>query len=262
MINPQSTGDLVPFNYQDTEVRTVLIGSEPWFVAADVARVLGYRESYYLTRRLDDEDKGPRMVGTPGGDQEMTVISEAGFYAAILGSQVEQARAVKRWLTHEVLPTIRKTGSYGVAVPDLETSEGRVLMLERALATERELITTKAELAVAAPKADLADRILDADGDLSVADTAKSLTRAGIKVGPTRLFNLLSGMGWITRAGDGRWRVKQRFIETGYMSVLPQSHYHPRTGVLVLDPPQPRVTPKGMARLLADHGGSSAAVSA
>ncbi|OHU29579.1 hypothetical protein BKG74_03340 [Mycobacteroides chelonae] len=119
--------------------------------------------------------------------------------------------------------------------------------------------TERAELAEAKvaelePKAEVADRLLDAEGDLSVRDAAQALTRAGVKVGATRLFAELDRRGWIRRGGeDGRYRVIQSAIETGYMSVLPQSHYHPKTGVLVLDPPQPRVTPKGIQRLLADY---------
>lgn len=112
----------------------------------------------------------------------------------------------------------------------------------------------EAKVAELEPKAEVADRLLDADGDLSVRDAAQALTRAGIKVGATRLFAELERRRWIKRGGgDGRWRVLQSAIEIGYMSVLPQSHYHPKTGVLVLDPPQPRVTPKGIQRLLADY---------
>ncbi len=109
------------------------------------------------------------------------------------------------------------------------------------------------------PKAEVADRFLNAEGDLSVRDAAQSLTRAGIKVGATRLFNTLEKRyGWIGRSpADGRYRVKQSAIEAGWMSVIPQSHYHPKTGVLVLDPPQPRVTPKGLQRILTDHGAES-----
>ncbi|MCR8695585.1 Bro-N domain-containing protein, partial [Rhodococcus pyridinivorans] len=106
---------VTPFQYGDTAVRIIDIKGEPWFVASDVARVLEYREAHDVTRRLDSEDKGPHPVRTPGGVQHMVVISEPGFYAAILGSRSEKARDVKRWLTHEVLPAIRKTGSYGTA---------------------------------------------------------------------------------------------------------------------------------------------------
>src|SRR5699024_1904545 len=97
------------------------------------------------------------------------------------------------------------------------------------------------------PRAEVADRLLDADGDLSVADAAKALTRAGVETGATRLFKALAGLRWIYRGkADGRWRVYQTAIETGYMAALPQSHFHPRTGDLVIDAPQPRITPKGL----------------
>lgn len=109
------------------------------------------------------------------------------------------------------------------------------------------------------PQAEVAAKLLDAEGDLSVADAAQTLTRAGIKTGQGRLFAALEQRGWIYRAkGDGRWRVMQSAIDAGWMSVIPQSHYHPKTGILVLDPPQPRVTPKGLQRLLADYGAGAA----
>ena len=101
------------FQYDGREVRTVTIDGEPWFVAADVARILGYRMASDMTRRLDSEDRGTHSARTTSGDQEMTVISEAGLYVAVIGSRVDGARAFKRWITHEVLPTIRRTGGYG-----------------------------------------------------------------------------------------------------------------------------------------------------
>lgn len=85
---------------------------EPWFVASDIAKMLGYHDAEKMTRRLDDDEKGTCSVGTPGGDQQMTVITEAGLYAAILGSKVEYAQCFKRWVTHEALPSIREHGGY------------------------------------------------------------------------------------------------------------------------------------------------------
>lgn len=105
--------DMIPFTYEGSSVRLVTDDNgEPWFVASDIAKILGYREAYDMTRRLDADEKGPRSVRTPGGTQEMTTINEAGLYAAILGSKVEGARPFKRWVTHEVLPSIRRHGGY------------------------------------------------------------------------------------------------------------------------------------------------------
>lgn len=250
------TTDLMPFTYEGSELRSFVIDGEPWFVAADVARLLEYSATAAMTRRLDDEDKGVRNLHTLGGVQQMAIISEAGFYEAILGSQSGKAKAVKRWLTHEVLPTLRKTGSYSTA-PALTDDE----LIHRALeVSARRVAELSEKVAELEPKAEVADRLLDAEGDLSVRDAAQALTRAGIKTGQNRLFAELEGRHWISRArGDGRWRVIQSAIDAGCMSVLPQSHYHPKSGELVMDPPQPRVTPKGLQRLLSDFTKGSAA---
>ena len=105
---------IIPLQFQSHQVRVIDVGGEPWFVASDVAKILGYREAKDMTRRLDEDDKGRRSVPTPGGDQLMTIITEPGLYAAILGSQVPGAQQFKRWVTREVLPQIRRTGSYGM----------------------------------------------------------------------------------------------------------------------------------------------------
>lgn len=137
------------------------------------------------------------------------------------------------------------------ALPDLSTAEGVLVMAEQFAATARELVAERARVAELTPRAEVADRLLDADGDLSVADAAKALTRAGIDTGATRMFKTLAGLRWIYRGqADGRWHVYQSAIETGWMSALPQSHFHPKTGELVMDAPQPRVTPKGLQRLM------------
>ena len=95
------------------EVRVAVQGNnEPWFVATDVAKILGFKDSFNLTRGLDEDEKGTHIVRTPGGNQEITVISEAGLYSAILRSRVPMAKEFKRWVIHEVLPQIRKTMVY------------------------------------------------------------------------------------------------------------------------------------------------------
>ncbi|BBY84199.1 hypothetical protein MPUL_53570 [Mycolicibacterium pulveris] len=105
------TAELVPFTYGDAPIRVVMVNGEPWFAAPDVAKALGYRDAWNLVRRLD-EDEATHSVSTPGGPQNITIISESGLYVAVLGSQVPGARDFKRWVTRVVLPQIRKTGSY------------------------------------------------------------------------------------------------------------------------------------------------------
>lgn len=242
------------FTYERAELRTLVIDAEPWFVLADLCRALDIRNGRDVAARLADDQRGVAQIDTPGGAQQMTIVNESGMYEVVIRSDKPEAVNFRRWITGDVLPQIRKTGSYSTA-PALTGPE----LVAAALIEANRMLEAKDErIAELEPKAAVAEKLLDADGDLSVRDAAQSLTRAGIKVGATRLFNALEAKGWIARApGDGRYRVKQSAIESGWMSVLPQSHYHPKTGVLVLDPPQPRVTPKGLQRLLTDHGASS-----
>lgn len=147
-----------------------------------------------------------------------------------------------------------RTREAEVAPKHLALTEDEIVAQALAITTRKvEALTER--VAVLEPKAIVADKILDATGDYEVADAAKVISRAGVVTGRNRLFNDLNERGWIYRhQGDGKWRVRQTALDAGYMAELPQSHYHPKTGVLVLDPPQPRVTPKGIQRILKDYG--------
>lgn len=244
------------FTYTNHQLRVVLIDDEPWFVLADLCRMLDIANPSSVVTRLDSASVDTlRLTEGNRGNPNVTIVDEPGMYEVVIRSDKPEAVAFRRWITAEVLPAIRKTGSYNTA-PVLEGPE----LLARAVLEAQSMLAAKDErIAELEPKAQVATLLLDADGDLSVRDAAQSLTRAGVKVGAGRLFSELERRGWIKRAmGDGRYRVIQSAIETGYMSVLPQSHYHPKTGVLVLDPPQPRVTPKGLQRLLADYNKEAA----
>ncbi len=109
-----AVGDIVPFSFEGAEVRVLTIDGEPWWVAADVTKVLGYRMASDATRWLDDDEKGTHSVRTPGGVQNVGVVNEPGLYALILRSKSSEAKPFKRWVTRDVLPTIRKTGRYEV----------------------------------------------------------------------------------------------------------------------------------------------------
>lgn len=107
--------DLTVFAFESSAIRVVAINAEPWFVATDVAKLLGYRDAEKMSRNLDNDEKGTHNVGTPGGNQEVSVISESGLYACILKSRKPEAKPFRKWVTAEVLPQIRKTGAYGTA---------------------------------------------------------------------------------------------------------------------------------------------------
>ncbi len=101
------------FKYEDNEVRTVEQGGEVWWVLADVCRVLSVKNNRDASRRLDEDEKGVAQIDTLGGSQKMTIISESGLYKVILRSDKPEAKKFTRWVTHEVLPTIRRTGGWG-----------------------------------------------------------------------------------------------------------------------------------------------------
>lgn len=106
------TAQIIPFKFEAREVRTLLIDDQPWFVASDVSAALAYTEASKMTRNLDDDEKGLHIVATLGGEQEMLVINQSGLYSAILRSRKAEAKRFKKWVTAEVLPAIRKHGSY------------------------------------------------------------------------------------------------------------------------------------------------------
>ena len=115
--------ELQIFNNEEFgNIRSLVIGNEPWLVGKDVARALGYGEGKSLNnavaKHVDDEDKGVTEMMTPGGKQNVTIINESGLYALVFGSKLPSAKKFKHWVTSEVLPTLRKTGSYAKVPTD------------------------------------------------------------------------------------------------------------------------------------------------
>ncbi|MER5584052.1 BRO family protein [Streptomyces asoensis] len=264
-IVPSPSTPLV-FTFPETaqHVRTVMIDTEPWWVAADVCSVLDIRNVADAMSSLDEDEKQqvPNLAITEvgRGGRDPWVISEPGLYSLILRSRKPQAKAFKRWITHEVIPSLRRTGSYSVepvapALPQ-DYEEALVALLGQV----RETKALTARVAELEPAATSWNVLAAADGDFSVADAAKILARdPSIKLGRNRLFTLLNEYRWTYRQpADDRPRVMQAAIERQWLSEIPQSHYHPRTGELVMDAPQVRVTVKGLHELHKRLGGTAA----
>ena len=238
------------FNYQDQPIRTLVVGNEPWFVASDVSKILGYRDAANLTRRLDAEDRGTRSVSTPSGDQEMTIINEPGLYVATLGSQVEGARQFKRWITHEVLPQIRKTGAYAVKeFSRLELLDmARESEVARIAEHEARQLAESRVLELAGP-ATAWEKLASAKGDLDVRDAAQVLCRDhNIEIGRNRLFRWLRANRWI----DGNNRPYQDKVNQGLLTEKIGTFVIQRSAGEMLAPPQLRITAKGLQRLQAE----------
>lgn len=159
-------------------VRSILIDGDPWFVAADVCKALELEKTNRALSRLDDDEKGAHSVSTPGGGQRMSIISESGLYSLILGSRKPEARAFKRWITHEVIPSIRKHGAYMTdsLLDALEAHPEAVPEYLNRLRSEnarnRELTR---RLRLALPKAEYYDAFVDPADCTNIRTTAKEL---------------------------------------------------------------------------------------
>ena len=192
-------------------VRTIERNGEPWFVGKDVAAALGYKDPTKAAReRVDEEDRGVAKIDTPSGEQEMTVINESGLYSLVLSSKLPSAKKFKRWVTSEVLPSIRKTGAYAVpkdypsalrALADAEEQKMKLLAENQRQAqaiADFEPIRQYVDTILASPSA-LATSQVAADYDLSAKALNKILFEAGIQ------HNV-----------NGQWILYKRHMGKGY----------------------------------------------
>ena len=256
-ITIQSTSGtaLSVFDFEGSTVRVITDESgEPWFVASDLAKILGYRMASDMTRRLDDDEKGTRSVRTPSGVQQMTIITEAGLYVAILGSKVEGAQRFKRWVTHEVLPAIRKTGMY--ATPDtvdriLDNPDVMIGILQRYKEAKEENTRQAAQLEAQKPKVEAYDDFMDSTGLLLVRDTVKLLSKNGVKIKEKELRQMMVAWDWAYRDETTKsWRPTSYAVERGYLALVPpHSHGTHSDGSRLDYQPTMKLTRKGFDRV-------------
>ncbi|WP_193596119.1 phage antirepressor KilAC domain-containing protein [Microbacterium sp. YJN-G] len=232
------------FRFDGHAVRTVLVDGEPWFVLADVCAALGLSNPSVTAARVDpDALSQAEVIDAIGRPQVARIVNESGLYEVAIRSDKPDALKFRRWITSEVLPSIRRTGGYQVP-------ESREQLLARAVIEANAAISeAHQQIEALTPRAEAWDELASAEGDYSVADAAKILARAGVETGPQRLFQQLADIAWTFRGRDGKWRAYAEIVARGHLTEKPQSHHHPRTGELVLDPPQVRVTVRGLERL-------------
>lgn len=232
--------NITPFDFNGSEVRVVARDTDPWFVLADVCRVLGIGNNADAARRLDDDEKGVDTIDTLGGAQQATLINESGLYSLILTSRKAEAKAFKKWVTGEVLPAIRKHGGYMVAAPD-ETPEALAV---RALTVLQATVERqKLQIAAIQPKADAHDLIAGADGSLSITEAAKAL-----QMQPKALFSYLQQNRWLyKREGSANWLGYQARVQSGDLVHKVSTILHPDGNERIRE--QVRVTAKGVTKL-------------
>ena len=235
--------EIQPFEFEGNKVRALADGDEVMFVASDIAKILGYRDAANLTRNLDGDERGTHEVSTPSGTQNMTVLTESGLYRAILNRETayvknEEAQAFvkrfQRWVTHGVLPQIRKTGGY---IPTSESDSDEDIMARAVLVAQQTRIV---ELE---PKARFADAVAASDGTCLVGELAKMLRQNGMDIGQNRLFRLLQADGYLGKSGSNRNVPTQRAMELGLFRIKETTVTHADGHTTVSR--TPKVTGKG-----------------
>lgn len=229
------------FNFENHEVRSLLINSEPWFVGKDVAEALGYSKARNaIATHIDSEDKKDAPIqGTLGGVQEMTVINESGLYSLVLSSKLPSAKKFKRWVTSEVLPALRKTGQY--QVKELSGSE---LMAKALIEAQNVLAAKDKQIEQMKPKALFADAVATSHTSILVGELAKILKQNGIEMGQKRLFAWLREKGYlIKRQGTDYNMPTQKSMDLGLFEIKEGSYVN-GSGVNITTK-TPKVTGKG-----------------
>lgn len=229
-------------------VRIVEVNGEAWMVGKDVAEALGHTNPQRAIREyVDGEDKGVTEIVTPGGEQEMTIINESGLYSLVLSSKLPNARKFRRWVTTEVLPTVRKHGAYMTP----ETLQAAILnpdtmiqLCQQLKAEQEHSRQLEAENAAMLPKAVFADAVSASKSSILVGELAKLLRQNGVDTGEKRLFHWLRQNGYlIKRNGADHNMPTQRSIEQGLFVIKETTVCHADGHTTISK--TPKVTGKG-----------------
>ncbi|WP_347082576.1 phage antirepressor [Enterococcus mundtii] len=208
------------FNFEQNEVRTILVNDEPYFVGKDVAEVLGYRNTQKaILNHVDKEDKGVTKWDTLGGKQNMIIINESGLYSLILKSKLPNARKFKRWVTSEVLPTIRKNGAYLTDQKAYEITHNPNSLADLLLQVGEQLKQKDLVIQEMQPKALFSDAVRGSVNSCLIKELATILKQNGINIGQNRLFIWLRENGYLCRDGRRKNQPTQRSMDLGIMDV-------------------------------------------
>ena len=228
------------FNFENHEVRSLLLNNEPWFVGKDVADVLGYADTNQAIRKhVDNEDRLTRRFDGTGQSRDMTIINESGLYSLVLSSKLPSAKKFKRWVTSEVLPALRKTGQYQV-----KELSGQELMAKALIEAQNVLAAKDKQIEAMKPKALFADAVATSHTSILVGELAKILKQNGIDMGQKRLFAWLREKGYlIKRQGTDYNMPTQKAMDLGLFEIKEGSYVN-GSGVNITTK-TPKVTGKG-----------------
>ena len=225
------------FNYNSVEVRTIQNDGEPWFVLRDVCNVLGLGTPARVAERLDpDEVSQTHITDSMGRQQETTIINESGLYNVILRSDKPEAKPFRKWVTSEVLPTIRRHGMY--ATPDtvekmLADPDTTIKLLETIKQERAARLALEAQADADKPKVLFADAVSASHSSILVGDLAKLLRQNGVEIGQNRLFSFLREKGYLCSQGERYNLPTQRSMDRGWFQVKETTINQPNGSVRI-----------------------------
>lgn len=239
--------ELQHFDFKGRQVRTVVVDNEPMFVGKDVADILGYQNgSRDVNTHVEEEDRLKYQIGTSGQAREMTIINESGLYSLVISSKLPTAKEFKHWVTHEVLPSIRKHGAYmtpetiekAIYDPDFIINLATQLKDEQA-----KTAALKADNETMKPKALFADAVATSHTSILIGDLAKLIRQNGVDIGQNRLFAWLREHGYLIGSGDRRNMPTQRAMDLGLFDIKERTFQNPDGSVRITK--TTKVTGKG-----------------
>lgn len=210
------------FEYQGASVRTIVVDGEPQFVARDACDILELGDVSRAVSRLDDDEKGTISIRTPGGEQMMLVVTEAGLYALILGSRKPEAKLFKRWVRHEVLPSVRKHGAYmtPAALEQALQDPDTMIRILTSLKDEQEKRRLAEQIIEQQrPKVLFAEAVSASKDSILINELAKILKQNGVDTGERRMFVWLRQNGYIMQTRDRENIPTQRAMELGLFEI-------------------------------------------
>ena len=229
--------DIQIFNYNSSEVRTIQTDGEPWFVLRDVCNVLGISHVKDTADRLDQDEVGQtEVIDSLGRKQTATIINESGLYNVILRSDKPEAKPFRKWVTSEVLPTIRRHGMY--ATPDtvekmLADPDTTIKLLETIKQERAARLALEAQAEADKPKILFADAVSASHTSILVGDLAKLLRQNGVEIGQNRLFSFLREKGYLCSQGERYNLPTQRSMDRGWFQVKETTINQPNGSVRI-----------------------------
>lgn len=243
--------DVTIFNFDGEQVRVLMQDGEPWFVASDVCKVLELTNPTEALKALDDDEKNTLRISEGiRGNPNMNIITESGLYTLVMRSNKPEARRFRRWVTSEVLPTIRKHGAYATpqTIENIISDPGNAIRLLQALKEEQERSAAlRKQAEIDAPKALFADAVSASDTCILVGELAKILRQNGVKIGQNRLFEQMRNDGWLMKSGESRNMPTQKAMEMALFEIKERTIQNPDGSVRITK--TTKITGKGQIYL-------------